>query len=64
MVCCRSRRLKSGAPLNCSAVTCWTVVSTASGWMTNIWISAMNRFGKIMMCGVPSIMMRRASSFP
>jgi len=47
-----------------NAVTCCTLSSTARGWITNIWISAMNRFGKIITCGVPSIMISRAFSSP
>ena len=34
--------------------------STASGWITNTWISAMNRFGNTITCGDPSIMISAA----
>ncbi|CFN71831.1 Uncharacterised protein [Bordetella pertussis] len=64
MVCWRSRRLMSGASLNCTAVTCWMVSSTDTGCSTKIWISAMNRLGKIIVCGEPSIMIWRARSAP
>ncbi|CPN33246.1 Uncharacterised protein [Bordetella pertussis] len=40
------------------------VSSTDTGCSTKIWISAMNRLGKIIVCGEPSIMIWRARSAP
>ena len=62
MVCCSIRRLMSSHPGIWIAVTCCTVRSTASGCRTNSWISAMNRFGKTMTCGDPSMRISSAAS--
>ena len=56
------RRLSSGAPASCTAVEYCTHSPTATGWMLNTWISAMNRFGENHHVRSPSMSSRSASS--